>query len=69
MQDLCCFQQIIINKFITFMDMAPRSLKTLFTIFEKTVKASPVRFYCLLHDMSFLIPLHAIEKKQDAIKR
>jgi len=50
------------SKNVTFMDMAPRSLKTLFTSFEKPVKSSPVRFYCLLHDMSFLIPLHAIEK-------
>jgi hypothetical protein len=50
------------NQNITFMDMAPRSLKTQFTSFEKLVKPSPVRLYCLFHDMSFLIPLHAIKK-------
>jgi len=44
------------------MDMAPRSLKTLFTSFEKPANPTPVRLYYLFHDMSFLIPLHAIEK-------
>ncbi len=52
----------IIIKNVTFMDMAPRSLKTLFTSFEKPVKPSPAWLCNLFHDMSFRIPLHAIEK-------
>ncbi len=44
--------------------MAPRSFKTMFTSFEKSVKPSLVRLHCLFHDMSFLISLHD-SKKQD----
>jgi hypothetical protein len=44
------------------MDMAPMSLKTLFTSFEKPIKPSPIRLCSLFHDMPFLIPLHTIEK-------
>jgi len=35
------------------MDMAPMSLKKLFTSLEKPINARPVRLYCLFHDMSF----------------
>jgi len=35
------------------MDMAPISLKKLFTRFEKTTNPSPVRLYRLFHDMPF----------------
>jgi hypothetical protein len=61
-QDLRYCYKININKFVTFMDMAPMSLKTLFTSSENPVKPRPARLYSLFHDMSFNIPLHAMEK-------
>jgi hypothetical protein len=56
-----------LNENITFMNMAPLSLKILFTIFKKSTNSSPIRLRSLFHDMSFSIPLHAIEKAKVAL--
>jgi len=47
---------------ITFMDMAPMALIKLFTSFATASNPGTASLYHLFHDMSFRIPLHAMEK-------
>jgi len=68
---LSIIRYFLIFKGFPFHDMAPMSLKKLFTSFEKPINPSPIRLYGLFYDMSlkslifYYIPL----KKKNALKR
>jgi len=58
---LSIIRYFLIFKGFPFHDMAPMSLKKLFTFFQKPTNPTTAKLHRLFHDMSFLIPLHDIK--------